>query len=107
MLLDQTHESDEGSLNRAALVRIGQAVLGYDALQAKHTALAKEVQTLRAATLAQERCIEYMSRKSGEKDERIAHLEEDNKDLSEDLTFYEDVAAARKAKRESKRQRVE
>ncbi|KAJ6542516.1 hypothetical protein DFH09DRAFT_1089071 [Mycena vulgaris] len=100
-------DGSEAALNWAALAQISNAVLGYNALQGKHDALIGEVQILRAADITREQRVEEMRKASEEKDAKIAGLEEETKDLREDLAYYEEGAAARKAKREFKRQRTE
>ncbi|KAJ7664856.1 hypothetical protein B0H17DRAFT_1336624 [Mycena rosella] len=100
-------DTDEAALNRAALMRVGKAVLGYDVLQGKHDALANEIEKVRAERLALQCRLEDLYQRIGEKDEKMAGLEEENRELREDLAFYEEGAAARKAKRDSKRQRTE
>ncbi|KAJ7105915.1 hypothetical protein C8R44DRAFT_745572 [Mycena epipterygia] len=110
---------DEGgdgmSLNRKALDRISKVVFEYDALERKYAAAEISLQaeceslqlcveesksrTLRIEERSKLR-IEEMSKKSGEKDAKIAQLEKVNKELSEDIAYYEDGVAARKAERQ-------
>lgn len=103
------------SLNRKALDRISKVVFEYDALEQKYAATERslraeceslklrveesESRTLRVEKTSKLR-IEEMSKKSTEKDAKIAQLEKVNKELSEDIAYYEEGVAARKAKRQ-------
>ncbi|KAJ7917468.1 hypothetical protein B0H13DRAFT_2322416 [Mycena leptocephala] len=86
---------DEATSNMLALGQFGKTILGYDVF--------KKCDAMASNFAAQQKRVEDLSSASGAKDGRIMELEE-NKDLREDLTYYEDGAAARRAKREFKRQ---
>lgn len=100
-------DGDEVALNRQALARLSKAVWGYDTLKKEHDAVTSEAQSLRIAAVEQQQRVEELRKRSDEKDGRIAELEEENKGLREDVEFYEDSVATRKANREFKRQKTQ
>lgn len=81
-----------------ALAQLSKTILGYDVF--------KKCDAMASNFAAQQKHVENLSSASGAKDGRIMELEEENKDLREDLAYYEDGAAARRAKREFKRQKT-
>ncbi|KAJ7465408.1 hypothetical protein B0H11DRAFT_2049847 [Mycena galericulata] len=103
-----SQDEGEAALNRQALAQISKAVLGYESLKNKYDAVASEAQSLRVTSASQQQRLEELMKVSGEKDGRIMELEEENKVLREDLEFYEDSVAKRKATRaEFKRQKTQ